>query len=236
MGIDPRREFYTLEADTTPADRRRDRGEEQYSGAEFLSVRERLETIWRRGPAFLLDELYSDRGLLDYDYREELEKMVEQKIRDDYKQCDGCGAQIVFLKTQSGKWNPVDAHTVEKGDEYLDLKRHVSHFSTCTKAGDFRNKDKAKRAGIVGMLMALILWSQPPAYAYRGERLVNGVSKAITYPFLHPKRTFDYVTFPIQHPLQFGAKCDESGANGLINFISGCANVGTTAIVGAKKF
>lgn len=52
--------------------------------------------------------------------------------------CKGCGAQIVWFKTTAGKSMPVDAETVELGDEQLDLTRHVSHFATCKKAADFR--------------------------------------------------------------------------------------------------
>lgn len=52
--------------------------------------------------------------------------------------CRGCGEQIVWFKTDAGKNMPVNVESVEKGDEQLDLKRHVSHFSTCPAANTFR--------------------------------------------------------------------------------------------------
>lgn len=52
--------------------------------------------------------------------------------------CRGCNARIIWFKTEAGKNMPVDADTVEADDEELDLKRHVSHFSTCSQANKFR--------------------------------------------------------------------------------------------------
>lgn len=52
--------------------------------------------------------------------------------------CRSCGAQIVWFKTDKGKNIPIDAHTVEPGDEQLDLKRHAAHFSTCPFAKEHR--------------------------------------------------------------------------------------------------
>jgi hypothetical protein len=52
--------------------------------------------------------------------------------------CKGCGVQIVFLKTATGKTMPVDADSVEVGDEQFEHGRHVSHFSTCKQADTFR--------------------------------------------------------------------------------------------------
>lgn len=53
--------------------------------------------------------------------------------------CRSCGAQIVWMKTAAGKNMPVDAETVEHGDEQFDSKRHVSHFSTCPNAAQHRS-------------------------------------------------------------------------------------------------
>jgi hypothetical protein len=52
--------------------------------------------------------------------------------------CKSCGAQIVWMKTATGKNMPVDAESVEKGDEQFDHTRHTSHFSTCPNAKQHR--------------------------------------------------------------------------------------------------
>lgn len=54
------------------------------------------------------------------------------------KPCKGCGADIVWMKTTAGKSMPVDAETVEVGDEVFDKGHNVSHFATCKKADQFR--------------------------------------------------------------------------------------------------
>jgi hypothetical protein len=63
--------------------------------------------------------------------------------------CKACQKEIVFLRTEKGKQIPVNADTVdvvEKNgipwcvDEYFDHTRHVSHFSDCPKAAEFRRK------------------------------------------------------------------------------------------------
>lgn len=57
-------------------------------------------------------------------------------------QCKACGKEIVFLRTDQGKAIPVDKETVDAADEYFDRDRHVTHFRTCPKAGDFRRAKK----------------------------------------------------------------------------------------------
>lgn len=59
----------------------------------------------------------------------------------------------------------------------------------------------------------------------------------------HPKwamvtgvRLVHTACFAVKHPKQFGKQCEEDGTNGLLGFVGGCANVGTTVIVGAKRF
>lgn len=52
--------------------------------------------------------------------------------------CRSCGAQIVWFKTAQGKNIPVNAETVEPGDEQLELPRHISHFATCPHAKTWR--------------------------------------------------------------------------------------------------
>ena len=52
--------------------------------------------------------------------------------------CRSCGEYIVFLKTATGKSMPVDADSVDEGDDQFDHTKHVSHFATCPDAGKFR--------------------------------------------------------------------------------------------------
>lgn len=52
--------------------------------------------------------------------------------------CRSCQAEIVFLKTASGKLMPVDASSVRAGDATFDSKRHVSHFATCSNSAQHR--------------------------------------------------------------------------------------------------
>lgn len=54
--------------------------------------------------------------------------------------CRSCGAEIVFLRTRTGSRMPVDAETVEEGEELFDPKRHTSHFATCPQAGEHRRR------------------------------------------------------------------------------------------------
>lgn len=54
--------------------------------------------------------------------------------------CRSCDENIVWLKTATGKNMPVDADTVEEGDEVFDSKTHTSHFSTCPEADKFRSR------------------------------------------------------------------------------------------------
>ena len=52
--------------------------------------------------------------------------------------CRSCGQYIVFLPTATGKTMPVDAESVDEGDDEFDPKKHISHFSTCPEADKFR--------------------------------------------------------------------------------------------------
>lgn len=62
--------------------------------------------------------------------------------------CKKCGKEILFLKTKTGKLMPVDYESLkeyEKGlpESYLKIqKHHISHFSTCPYAKDFRKGKK----------------------------------------------------------------------------------------------
>ena len=52
--------------------------------------------------------------------------------------CNSCRARIIFLETAAGKKMPVDADTVEPGDQVFDLERHESHFASCPNATQHR--------------------------------------------------------------------------------------------------
>lgn len=54
--------------------------------------------------------------------------------------CRGCNERIVFLPTSSGKMMPIDADTVGDEDEEYIHGKHVSHFSTCSAADQFRTR------------------------------------------------------------------------------------------------
>lgn len=56
--------------------------------------------------------------------------------------CRSCHKKIIWFKTEAGKNMPVDADTVEPGDEELDLDKHISHFATCEFASQHRRKGK----------------------------------------------------------------------------------------------
>lgn len=58
--------------------------------------------------------------------------------------CTGCGAGVVWLSTEKGRAMPCDEGSVVDGDTVFDFSRHKSHFSTCSKAGQFR-KEKPKQ-------------------------------------------------------------------------------------------
>ncbi len=55
--------------------------------------------------------------------------------------CRGCGARIVWLKTDSGKNIPVDADSVKPEDkEFKWGSDHIVHFKTCPKASQYRRR------------------------------------------------------------------------------------------------
>lgn len=58
------------------------------------------------------------------------------------RQCQSCGADIVWFKTKLGKNMPVNEDTTQPTDraDQLDLKRHKSHFATCPNASNHRSR------------------------------------------------------------------------------------------------
>ena len=54
--------------------------------------------------------------------------------------CRGCGKEIMFIPTKTGKMMPIDLETYD-GGTLFDASKHTSHFATCPQAKEFR-KDK----------------------------------------------------------------------------------------------
>lgn len=66
-------------------------------------------------------------------------KMIEREIR--ISECRSCKADIVWLKTQSGKNIPVNVEDiVDNGAEIFDPDTMTSHFATCPDADKWRKK------------------------------------------------------------------------------------------------
>lgn len=61
--------------------------------------------------------------------------------------CSGCGAKIIWMTTPTGKMMPVDYKPELDMVEEFDSTKMVSHFSTCSRAGDFRKKKEQKTNG-----------------------------------------------------------------------------------------
>jgi hypothetical protein len=91
--------------------------------------------------------------------------------------CKGCGQEIIWIKTRLGKKMPLDTETVwvlpgrggsayflksgtiiygqKVGDAYDNddpdsnlIECHESHFATCKKANDFRNKGAGQQMSV----------------------------------------------------------------------------------------
>lgn len=58
------------------------------------------------------------------------------------KACRACERKIIFLNTRKGSKMPVDYKPDLKPDDLYSRDRHVSHFDTCPKAGEFRRGPK----------------------------------------------------------------------------------------------
>jgi len=57
-------------------------------------------------------------------------------------QCKSCNAEIVWLKTVSGRSIPVNADTCSSEDELFNVHRMTSHFATCNDPGRWRKERK----------------------------------------------------------------------------------------------
>lgn len=56
-------------------------------------------------------------------------------------QCRSCQAEIVWIKTSSGKPMPCDPKLITVvTDEGVTVKGRLSHFATCPNAGQHRKK------------------------------------------------------------------------------------------------
>ena len=54
--------------------------------------------------------------------------------------CRSCGARIVWMMTSNNRRMPVNAETAEHGETIYEHGRHVSHFSTCPQANQWRKR------------------------------------------------------------------------------------------------
>ena len=57
--------------------------------------------------------------------------------------CRSCGEPIVFVRTASGRWMPVNAASVTPGDTAYDPQRgHENHWQHCAQADYWRTDAK----------------------------------------------------------------------------------------------
>jgi hypothetical protein len=54
--------------------------------------------------------------------------------------CGSCGAEIIWVRTSTGRPMPVEVETANEGDETYEPGRHVSHFAHCPQADQWRKK------------------------------------------------------------------------------------------------
>ena len=59
-------------------------------------------------------------------------------------QCRVCGRPIVFLPTAGGRSIPVNVETMSPGETVFMPGKHISHFSDCPAADQFRKKREKK--------------------------------------------------------------------------------------------
>ena len=76
------------------------------------------------------------------------------------RECKSCGAELAFVRSEAGRWMPLDlapdpagnivlrgavAHILQKG-ESSNEPRYLSHFVTCPEAGIFRREGQQGRS------------------------------------------------------------------------------------------
>jgi hypothetical protein len=69
--------------------------------------------------------------------------------------CKGCGAEIIWIKTEAGRNMPIDAkpikaylpnpqyetlYALEKTEKYILQDVHLTHWATCKTADKFKKK------------------------------------------------------------------------------------------------
>jgi hypothetical protein len=76
-----------------------------------------------------------------------------------HSHCRSCDASVIWVKTEKGKWMPLDAEPVDPFDPvtfvlredvalavpsgvFEDEPHYVSHFATCPDAESWRNRQK----------------------------------------------------------------------------------------------
>ncbi len=64
----------------------------------------------------------------------------------DVSQCQGCGVDVVWMRTKRRKWIMANVMVVDNsdlrgpnaGEDRFKYGEHQSHFATCPEAGSFR--------------------------------------------------------------------------------------------------
>lgn len=115
----------------------------------------------KKGALFTRRMLTKEHSNYSLYFREDGSKRTEQEIKNIQKimkggvvaKCKKCDAEILFLRTSKGNLIPVDVESVSR-DEQHDLKQgkdvlfvrgqHITHFSSCKFADDFRKKKKSE--------------------------------------------------------------------------------------------
>jgi hypothetical protein len=88
---------------------------------------------------------------------------------------------------------------------------------------------------LLPVILALLMVAPPNAQA-APQWVENFETKHPKLAFITGVRLVKTACFAVKHPKQFGKQCEEDGTNGLFSFVGAAANIGTTAIVGAKRF
>ena len=70
------------------------------------------------------------------------EEAAQEAHDNRIRRCTSCNARIIFFTTAASRKMPVDADSVEIGDEDYEPPRHVSHFATCPNSAKHRKPRK----------------------------------------------------------------------------------------------